>query len=287
MRAVGRDLSILSSLIVVMVFELERRALASSDRRAWPVLVGLVAGGVALGGCVLGENPDFDGPALTSEDSVETGGEADTMQEGLTCMGGTLDCDDMPGCEVSGDDPLNCGSCGRACEVGGTLMACSAGECEGSLEIVLTEDTYAREDQSMSNFGGEPWLFAVNGPSDERTFIDLELASTLPPGAEIVGLELRIVADSAMGPLDLFEVMSPWSEDTLTWASMPAMSYEFSTMPLSQGVNTIDLGQLIPKWNDSSFRGLALLAPSGSEATIHSSEHMSQDGPVAVVELRW
>jgi len=52
------------------------------------------------------------------------------------CPLGFDDCDDKPGCEtlITGNDPVNCGACGRSCGGG----ACSSGEC--SPEVIATDD---------------------------------------------------------------------------------------------------------------------------------------------------
>lgn len=65
--------------------------------------------------------------------------DADAAVDGgpdAACLQGFDDCDDEPGCEtlITGNDPTNCGACGRSC--GGA--ACTSGAC--SPEVIATED---------------------------------------------------------------------------------------------------------------------------------------------------
>lgn len=139
-------------------------------------------------------------------------------------------------------------------------------------------DTYVAEFYRDVNFGASPYLYAgrFQGPGDiYRTLLLFDLSSPrlssnlIPPGATINEAFLRLTIYLNNIPLgttiflNAYQLLSPWSENTVTWNTQPnfnALTPVYSA-PVSSGFGTIEfnLTNLVRGWFDGGAVNVGVL----------------------------
>lgn len=260
-------------------------------------LAGALAGalGSAVGsfGCVVGPNPAFLGDesetfASDTTPATDDGG-SDAESGPPTCPSGTLDCDGVPGCEASADDPSTCGSCSNACELAGQPLACADGRCIGSVELDIVDDAELDASAPDQNFGAEASLHV---DLERRVLIGLPGLDQLPSSAEIESLVLHLHANPAGGVVDLYRVEAPWDEASVTEADAPAIDgAPLLTWAPKVGDNGLELVDLLGAWQQGAPKhSLALVVGADAGPNPDPTELDSSEGPIPptlVMTLAW
>ncbi len=98
--------------------------------------------------------------------------------------------------------------------------------CQGNVVLLATEDTYAEEADSETNFGKKKYLRGMeSGGYERRIFIKFDLSS-IPSNARIIKatLEMRTIwyMTTIEGQTSIFQIRGrDWNENTLTWKNSP------------------------------------------------------------------
>ena len=253
---------------------------------------------LGLAGCILEQNPDFDDDTHsggkddhavtmdTGSDSSDSGDGNDSSgsDSGNDCPPGTLDCDDMPGCEADASDPNTCGECSHSCNAFGLEFDCNAGTCEGTVTRTISADSYTSSDTPENNYGNNNFVIVADDPNLGMSYGILELPlADLPEQAEITDLTLHLFNDGQGIEVTVHEVMGPWTENSVTWTMSPPVGPPITSVSLVPNDNTVELSAILPV--PDGYRGLSLRPAEQGSTSIHSREN--SDGPTLEIGLQW
>jgi len=245
-------------------------------------------------------NPSFDAGLDDSgaDDSGETGKSSETGKGSETgdagetgdavptaCAEGSLDCDEIAGCEASAEAPETCGSCDHSCIVDGVTHSCGAGVCTASFELPALSDVIADEAMPELNYEGDDVLWVRANPSCDA-FIELPALPEIP-GASVDAAWLALIATDGGANVEVRRLLDPWDASELTWSSPPALD-EVAVASFSPGLGGVGVRveALAEIWlSGAPNYGLALTTEINNQAAFASIE--TGEGPVLHLELSW
>ncbi|MFH1037934.1 MAG: DNRLRE domain-containing protein [PVC group bacterium] len=156
--------------------------------------------------------------------------------------------------------------------------------------LPASQDSFVRQRLSTTNYGSDPLLKVEKGSySTMRTLIsfDLSQVSSYSSAGQIKSAELRLyeegtVFDGQPLTIELYQVISPWQEQSVTWANQPGLASSpalnatitTSSNPKFGYWHTLDITSLVKSWvsNNSPNHGV-LLKAQGAENTIIGAKH--------------
>ena len=199
----------------------------------------------------------------------------DTCQAGACTGASPVTCAALDQCHDAGTCDPSAGTCsnpakpdGTACDDGDPTTkndACHAGVCQGITCVSLVrgsgaavEDTYIHVANPAQNFGGATEL-PVGASSQILLRFD---PSPIPAAVTIVQATLQVRTQQIGGAVNVHEVLAPWTEMAVTWASFggafaPTIigSYTATT-----GFHAMDVLPTVQAWYAGSARERRLLA---------------------------
>ena len=145
------------------------------------------------------------------------------------------------------------------------LMTLAYGESAASAQAPPRADTFVSSNAPQRSFGSEPLLAVQSGVT---SYIQFNLAG-LPAGANVSKASLRLYVDasSQAGSFDVYEIDSPWSENSLTFNNAPSLGVSATSgKPVTvskSGLNQfllVDITPLVQGWLNGTIpnNGLAL-----------------------------
>jgi hypothetical protein len=245
------------------------------------------------GGESLAGNSDSQAGAAGAESVADQAGGA-TVRGGASGMSGTSASGGASGMSASGG-------------AGGTPMGCAVTH----RLVAASADAWIDAAKPSTNYGSEPQLIILGGPSEQRALLAFDL-SPVNIGQELKAatLALRLLAPSAVfdGPraFQLHALAQPFTEGRVTWNNYSAGAAKKWNTPggdfaAAFGSGTLDPGatilrldatlqvQLALATQQSEFAGLVLEQPStavGAAAlTFGSREGSSTLSPVLDLEF--
>jgi hypothetical protein len=123
---------------------------------------------------------------------------------------------------------------------GNTFQAMSAFPCTapGTQTLISSADTYVRQNQATTNFGGAATLHvrSQNNGRNRRTLVQFVLPA-IPNRCTITAATLRLntTSLSAGRTYQAYRLASAWAETTVTWNTQPATSGAPATATTAAG----------------------------------------------------
>lgn len=150
----------------------------------------------------------------------------------------------------------------------------------GQTTVLTNGDTKIIQTQPNTNFGSRGWLH-VNNQTNALFSFDVSGIS----GPVAAQLQVQIVAGGvrSAGPVAVYGLAEPWSENIVTWSTQPMLGDQVSSeeIPPSAGdeVVSFDVSALVNRWLDdpSSNYGLSLQQDAGGTEVVFRSRE-SQGG---------
>jgi hypothetical protein len=148
-------------------------------------------------------------------------------------------------------------------------------------QSVLIDDAHTSTAPKMSdsNFGANPNLF-VN--STGNVYIKFKLSSTLPAGTpssavERATLKLYLANITNPGKLDVYTVLGPWDEATITGRNAPVLGNLFTTttqieLDKRHEFLVIDITSLVRQWLGDDGHGLNGIPNNGIVIIAHPAD---------------
>jgi hypothetical protein len=130
------------------------------------------------------------------------------------------------------------------------------------VKIYPMADTYAEGSSSSTNFGSQSVLSAYNSPSDTH-YVFVEFSSADIPAYSINSARIYFYCAFNSGSINaiLEECGSGWSENTLTYDSMPGAGGTQAVMSMNSGYNcwySSDITGFVADWSGGANYGLRL-----------------------------
>src|SRR5260370_40428254 len=99
------------------------------------------------------------------------------------------------------------------------LAALSCTTCAASAQAPPPADTFVSSSAPQSNFGSQPLLAVQAGTT---SYVQFNLTG-LPAGATVSKATLRLYVDvsTQAGSFDVYEIDSPWSENSMNFNNAP------------------------------------------------------------------
>lgn len=160
-------------------------------------------------------------------------------------------------------------------------------------EGINVGDTYVNQTSSSNNYGN---LGTMNVGGGNTSLVQFSLAGVLPTGtsgAQIQHATLILFANrvGAPGTINLYTLGGPWSEATLTYATLPALVGPSGSVMLSQNSQYVlfDVTSLVQGWvnTPASNNGFALVGdPSTpSVAVLFDTKESTTSSHPAALEI--
>jgi hypothetical protein len=181
----------------------------------------------------------------------------------LHCADGTdNDCDGATDC-----DDADCAS----------LPPCHVPE-PRTVTLTAVHDAYVRANRQTTNYGSSAALEIDSGTGRETAYVRPTNLGGITPGAQVLSASLFVTVYGTGSTVSVREVLSDWSEGTITWNTKPSASStaEASFTPNATGEVEIDITGLAQSWVDGvPARGVQLYAGGSNGVELRSSESSS------------
>jgi hypothetical protein len=152
------------------------------------------------------------------------------------------------------------------------LAALSCTTCTAHAQAPPRADTFVSSNAPARNFGSEPLLAVQAGTT---SYVQFNLAD-LPAGATVSKATLRLYVDisTQAGSFDVYEIDSPWSENSLNFNNAPSLGVSATgSKPVTVSRSSqnqfvlVDITPLVQGWLNGTIPNngvaLALVGPAG------------------------
>lgn len=188
----------------------------------------------------------------------------------------------VAGCETDiNTDTDHCGACQQSCAIdGATSTECSAGTCDVTFTLPVTDDSFTDNGDPSVNYGSQAMLYVggnqLNTSVSYRAFLHATLPD-IPSDAIVDSAELVTACIESGNTATALRVTSTWVEGTLDFDNEPSVDgTTLDTATMTNGSNaTFDVADAVQAWIDGSATnyGIRLFSTGTNGSTIASSEN--------------
>ena len=150
--------------------------------------------------------------------------------------------------------------------------------------VISSEDTYIDNSQPTANFGGAVTMLIRSNTATQRGLLRFNL-SAIPANAQISSaiLKLSVSSDGSSVAGNVYAVIGPWAENTVTYSTTPQVGALIAALPNPASPNSSISVDLTSYIIEKSVADFYIISPNGDGVRYYTHEKSITQSPQLII----